>query len=257
MLKNMKIVKQNQIGFNIYELVMSGRFEGDQIKPGQFLNLAIPGRKDLILRRPISICNVDESLGQVTVIYKINGTGTEYLSKIPESTEISVLGPLGKGYGIESVTQKEKVLVVGGGIGVAPLYELVKKLFEKNVKVQCVLGFSSQKDTFYIEKFKRYSDVYVTTLDGSYGYKGNVMDIIEEYDLSGDWIFACGPEVLLRKIDYKYYKKKGEISLEERMACGIGACYGCVKKCKNGDRVRICTDGPSVPLGALTGRNQG
>lgn len=255
MLENMKIVRQKQIGFNIYELVMSGKFKSNRFNPGQFLNLAIPRRKDLVLRRPISICSVNESLNQITVIYKINGEGTEYLSEMKENTEISVLGPLGKGYNIDEITQKEKILVIGGGIGVAPLYELVKKLTEKNLKVKCIFGFSSQKDMFYIEKFRKYSDVHVATLDGSYGYKGNVVDIIEEYDLNGDWIFGCGPEILLQRIDEKYYEKKGEISLEERMACGIGACYGCVKKCGNKGGFRICTDGPVVPLGVLTSRN--
>ena len=203
-------------------------------KPGQFINIKIEG---LYLRRPISVC--DYADGEITIIYKIVGKGTEALSQMVAGQTLDVLVGLGNGYDISKV--QNSALLMGGGVGVPPLYNLAKKLIAKNKKVSVVLGFNTKDEIFYEDEFKAIgTKTIVTTVDGSYGEKGFVTGPISALDY--DYFFTCGPEPMLKAV-YKATKTSGQFSFEERMGCGFGACMGCTCKTLYGNK-RICKDGP-------------
>lgn len=229
----MKILSNDKIALETYELIID---IGDmQVNPGQFMHLK-SGRDDLILRRPISIANVEDN--KMSLVYKVVGEGTESISKFEVGGYVDALGPLGQGFKTDGF---ETVLIVGGGMGVAPLYQLAKELVSKNTKVTMVLGFGDKDMVYYKEKFEDLGEVYITTDNGSMGVKGNVSNVIE---LLGDYdaVFACGPLPLIGYLTKKYEDFENlYISLEERMACGIGACYACDTKDK---KHRVCHDGP-------------
>ena len=230
-ISDFKIIENRKIAKDVFKMILSG--DTDNItKPGQFINIAISG---LYLRRPISVCDYDE--GVVTIIYKVVGKGTEKLSEMFEGEVLhDVMTGLGNGFSVNN--NAKKPLLVGGGVGVPPLYALAKKL--KNPVV--VLGFNNSEDMFYAEEFRALSDrVYISTADGSFGEKGFVTDVISK--LNGyDYTYACGPEPMLRAL-YNAVSVPGEYSFEERMGCGFGACMGCSCKTKYGSK-RICKDGP-------------
>ena len=186
------------------------------------------------------------------MIYRAEGEGTKLLSQKDAGEQIEILGPLGTGFDIEEVAANETVLLVGGGIGVPPMYEMAKRLHAKGNKVIAVLGFASTCDVFYEEEFKAYADVHIATMDGSHGFKGNVVELINEKQLNFDWIYGCGPKVMLKAIDEEFGQtKKGYLSFEERMACGIGACYACVCQLNSGKMARVCKEGPVFKLGEV------
>ena len=218
-------------------------------KPGQFISMYTnDGTK--LLPRPISICEIDKDNCRLRVVYRVTGenTGTEQFSKLREGDTIPVIGPLGNGFPYEKAEGK-RVFLMGGGIGVPPILELAKQM--KCEKKQIVVGYRDAQ-TFLKEEFEQNGELYISTEDGSVGTKGNVMDAIRENALNADMIFACGPTPMLRAI--KAYAEENNIvcyiSLEERMACGIGACLACVCKSKEKDHhsnvhnKRICKDGP-------------
>ncbi len=201
--------------------------------PGQFVNIKIDG---LYLRRPISICDVDGDI--LTIIYKVVGKGTELLSKSCVGCELELLTGLGNGYDLTA--SGDRPLLLGGGVGVPPMYLLARKLIEKGCNVSVVLGFNKKEEIFYEEEFKALGcDTYVTTVDGSYGIKGFVTDGLPA---SYSYFYACGPMPMLKAV-YKACKGNGEFSFEERMGCGFGACMGCSCKTITGYK-RICKDGP-------------
>ncbi len=227
-----------------------------EAKAGQFIAL-YPKNESTLLPRPISICEIDEKREKLRIVYRIAGKGTREFSTYKEGEAVSVLGILGNGFPIEAGKEK-KIFLMGGGIGIPPMLELAKELSGGAEKagngktgVNIILGYRDAQ-LFLKEDLERYGNVYVATEDGSIGTKGNVMDVLRENGLQADVIFACGPMPMLRAV--KNYAKEQEIpayiSLEERMACGVGACLGCVCKTKNVDRhshvnnARICTDGP-------------
>ena len=245
--KPCKILSQECIGTDIYSMWLDAGEIGKNAVPGQFVSLySRNGGK--LLPRPISLCEIDKAEGKLRLVYRVTGkgTGTEEFSRLHAGVPIETMGPLGNGFPLEAVKGK-KVFLMGGGIGIPPMLETAKQLDAEKIMV---LGY---RDELLLNKeFEAYGDVYVATEDGSAGTKGNVMDAIRENDLEADAIFACGPAPMLRAIK-AYALEKGIpcwISMEERMACGVGACLACVCKSKDVDthshvhNKRVCKDGP-------------
>lgn len=246
--ENAVVHSQEQLADGIYSMWINTEAAKDA-KPGQFISMyTIDGSK--LLPRPISICEIDKENGRLRVVYRVTGpkTGTEEFSKLKAGDIIPVIGPLGNGFPYEKAEGK-KVFLMGGGIGVPPILELAKEMDCE--KKQIVVGYRDAQ-TFLKEEFEQNGELYISTEDGSVGTKGNVMDAIRENALEADMIYACGPTPMLRAIK-QYAEENGiecYISLEERMACGIGACLACVCKSKEKDahsnvnNKRICKDGP-------------
>ena len=202
--------------------------------PGRFVNLKLDG---LYLRRPISICDWDEN--SLTLIYKVVGTGTEQMTKLQPGAVIDTLMTLGNGY--DTAKSGSTPLLIGGGVGVPPMYGLAKRLAAEGKQVTVILGFNTKDEIFYEEEFKALGvTVHVATADGSYGTKGFVTDVMK--DLSYSYFFTCGPSPMFKAIE-KVAVTSGQYSFEERMGCGFGACMGCTCKTKYGNK-RICKDGP-------------
>lgn len=212
-------------------------------KAGQFLTLYSESAERL-LPRPISICEIDKEKGRLRLVFRIVGSGTKEFSQKKAGDTISVMGPLGNGFILEG----KKALLFGGGIGIPPMLELAKEL---QCNVQIVLGYRNNQ-LFLKDELEQYAKVYVSTEDGSIGAKGNVLDAVKRYELLGDIIYACGPKPMLRGIKMFAQENQipAQISMEEKMACGIGACLACVCTSKEIDghsyvnNKRICKDGP-------------
>lgn len=245
--ENAVVVSQEQIAEGIFSMWL--RTEASKsAKPGQFISMYTNDGSKL-LPRPISICEIKKEEGMLRVVYRVTGehTGTQQFSKTKAGDTIPVIGPLGNGFPLDKAEGK-KAFLMGGGIGVPPILELSKQL---SCEKQIVMGYRDAH-TFLKEQFEENGTVYISTEDGSVGTKGNVMDAIRENGLEADIIYACGPTPMLRAIK-NYAEERGiecYISLEERMACGIGACLACVCKSKEKDHhtnvnnKRICKDGP-------------
>ena len=227
------VEENRKIAKNVYKL----RLYGDNsaiTAPGQFVNLKIEG---CYLRRPLSVCDVVGE--ELTLLYKVVGRGTEILSRFPAGKKVDILTGLGNGFDL-SVNTKNPLLV-GGGVGVPPLYKLAKELLAKGAKPTVILGFNQAEEVFYAKEFEALGvQVVLMTADGSTGRKGFVTDAIG--DLSYDYFYTCGPEPMFRALE-KVVKGPGEYSFEERMGCGFGACMGCSCKTKYGAK-RICKEGP-------------
>ena len=227
------IIKNEKIAKDIYLLVLSGD-TSDITNPGQFVNIKLDGQ---YLRRPISICDYDDKT--LTLIYKVVGVGTEKMSQYEEGKELDILIALGNGF--NTGLSGNAPLLIGGGVGVPPMFNLCKKLIAEGKKPTVILGFNSREDVFFEEEFKELgADVKVTTADGSHGIKGFVTDAMKDVDY--DYFFTCGPEPMFKAIE-KVAETSGQYSFEERMGCGFGACMGCSCKTKYGNK-RICKDGP-------------
>lgn len=245
--ENLTVVSQEEIGKDIFSLWLQTDQMAQYARPGQFLSL-YTGNAGKLLPRPISICEIDKETSRIRLVYRVTGknTGTEAFSKMQPEDKIEALGPLGNGFPLEEAEGK-KVFLIGGGIGIPPILETAKQL---NAQKTAVLGY--RDELFLNEEFAKYADVYVATEDGSSGTKGNVLNAIQEKTLEADVIFACGPTPMLRAL--KEYAAANHItcwiSMEERMACGIGACLACVCKSKDIDahsqvhNKRVCKDGP-------------
>lgn len=240
-----KVMKQVEIAPHIFDMWLETGL-AKEAHPGQFVGV-YPKDKSTLLPRPISICEVNEAKTALRLVYRVAGQGTAEFSSYKEGEEVEVLGVLGNGFPLEAGKGK-KVFLMGGGIGIPPILQLAKELDGD----KCVLAGYRDNCLFLKEDLDKYAKVYVATEDGSEGTKGNVMDAIAENGLEADAIFACGPMPMLRAIK-KYAEEKGipaYISLEEHMACGVGACLGCVVKTKEVNHhshvhnARICTDGP-------------
>ena len=216
---------------SVYKMTLSG--DTTDIKCGQFVNIKLDG---LYLRRPISVCDCED--GVLTLVYKVVGKGTEQMSRMKDGT-LDILTGLGNGYDIS--LSGDKPLLLGGGVGVPPLYKLCKELIKEGKKPTVILGFNTESEIFYENEFKALgAEVKVTTADGSYGIKGFVTDAMKDTDYT--YIYTCGPEPMLKAV-YNASVTSGQFSFEERMGCGFGACMGCSCKTKYGNK-RICKDGP-------------
>jgi len=230
---NFTVTENISIAPSVYRI----RLEGDSsaiTKPGQFVNLKLDG---FYLRRPISVYDADAT--GVTLIYKVVGQGTSYMAKLKEGAKIDLLTGLGNGY--DTTVSGEAPLLLGGGVGVPPLYLLAKKLCAEEKKVTVILGFNTRSEIFCVEDFKQLgAKVIVTTVDGSCGIKGFVTDAMK--DISYSYFYTCGPEAMLRAV-YSASQTDGQFSFEERMGCGFGACMGCSCKTITGYK-RICKEGP-------------
>ncbi|MFR2881069.1 MAG: dihydroorotate dehydrogenase electron transfer subunit [Lachnospiraceae bacterium] len=243
------VIRQKEIGDGIFSMWIQTENIGKEAKPGQFVSLySKDGSK--LLPRPISLCEIDRENSRLRLVYRVTGakTGTEEFSRLKAGDTIPVIGPLGNGFSVEKAEGK-RAFLMGGGIGVPPILELAKQM--QCEKKQIVVGYRNAQ-TFLKEEFEAVGELYISTEDGSVGTKGNVMDAIREQRLEADIIYACGPTPMLRAIK-QYAEENGiecYISLEERMACGIGACLACVCKSKEKDahsnvnNKRICKDGP-------------
>ncbi|MCI9421812.1 MAG: dihydroorotate dehydrogenase electron transfer subunit [Dorea sp.] len=243
-----KVVSQESIADGIFSMWIETE-AAKCARCGQFLSM-YTNDSGRLLPRPISICEIDKENGRLRVVYRVTGenTGTEQFSRMKVGDKISVIGPLGNGFPVEEAKGK-KVFLMGGGIGVPPILELAKEI--ECEKKQIVAGYRDAQ-TFLKKEFEQNGELYISTEDGSVGTKGNVLDAIRENGLSADVIYACGPIPMLRAIKEYAAEKKivCYISLEERMACGIGACLGCVCRTSQRDHhtnvhnARICKDGP-------------
>lgn len=253
--QNMIVVNQTEIAKNIYELVLQGDLVQQMNEPGQFVHIKVAEGITPLLRRPISICNVDQDKNEFTMLYRAEGQGTKTLAKRKQGEIVDVLGPLGHGFPVEEAEAGQTALLVGGGIGVPPLYELSQRLVAKGVRVIHILGFQTKDVVFYEEKFAELGDTYVATVDGTHGTKGFVTDVIDAYGIDFDILYSCGPLAMLRALEGRYEEKKAYISLEERMGCGIGACFACVchlQEDPSGHSYKkVCSDGPVFPIGEV------
>ena len=213
--------------------------EGDTqyiTRSGQFINIELEGK---FLRRPISVADYDEHT--VTIIYKVVGRGTEQMRQMEAGKKLDILTGLGNGFSTDNGAQRP--LLVGGGVGVPPMYNLCKRLLAEGKQPQVIVGFNTASELFYLDEFKALGvDVYCSTADGSMGVKGFVTDVIREKALEFDYIYSCGPLPMLKAL-YDATDVAAEFSFEERMGCGFGACMGCSCKTKYGNK-RICKDGP-------------
>ena len=227
------IVSNVALTDSVYKMVLAGDTSAITA-PGQFVNIKLDG---LFLRRPISVCDYD---GQtLTIVYKVVGKGTEAMSAMVPGTKLDILTGLGNGY--NTSLSGEAPVLLGGGVGVPPMYNLAKKLLAEGKKVSVILGFNTKSEIFYEEEFKALGcDVTVTTVDGSYGVRGFVTTALEAMDYS--YFYTCGPEPMLKAV-HKASKTSGQMSFEERMGCGFGACMGCSCKTLTGYK-RICKEGP-------------
>ena len=219
----------------VYRMVL----EGDTqyiTRSGQFINIELEGK---FLRRPISVSDYDDTT--VTIIYKVVGSGTEQMKGMAAGQRLDILTGLGNGFSTDNGT--ERPLLVGGGVGVPPMYNLCKRLLAEGKRPVVIIGFNTKEELFYFEEFKALGvDIYCSTADGSFGTKGFVTDVIRNEGLSFDYLYTCGPLPMLKAL-YDATEVDGEYSFEERMGCGFGACMGCTCKTKYGNK-RICKDGP-------------
>jgi dihydroorotate dehydrogenase electron transfer subunit len=244
------VASQQQLATGIYDMWIDTTL-ASWAKAGQFISI-YPEDKSTLLPRPISICETDKANGRLRIVYRVAGKGTAEFSTYSKGHSIDILGTLGNGFPVDKAEGK-RVFLMGGGIGIPPMLELAKEI-QATVKaksVDVIVGYRNN-ELFLSDDLSKYGNVHIATEDGSVGTKGNVINAIEEQGLSGDIIFACGPMPMLRAIKAFAAGKNMEayISLEERMACGVGACLGCVVKTKEIDHhshvknARICTDGP-------------
>jgi len=228
-----KIKENTPLTSNVYKMLLEGD-TSDVKNCGQFVNIKLEG---LFLRRPISVCDCEGNI--LTIIYKVVGKGTEQMSKMGAGEELDVLTGLGNGY--DTSVSGDMPILLGGGVGVPPMYMLCKKLIGEGKRVSVVLGFNTAGEVFYENEFKALgADVTVTTVDGSYGTRGFVTDVMKNSDYS--YFYTCGPEPMLKAV-YNTSTTEGQFSFEERMGCGFGACMGCSCKTVTGYK-RICKEGP-------------
>ncbi len=251
--EQMLLVDQVQLAPGIFAMTLQGEMVRD-MKMGQFIHIRVPD-DSMILRRPISISELDKAKSHCRIIYRVEGQGTEVFSKMPNGHYLDVMGPLGKGFEIDFLKEGDHILIIGGGIGVPPLVEVAKQAAERGVKVTSVIGFANKEAVILEEELANYGQVHVTTDDGSYGKKGTVASVVEELTEEFAAIYSCGAPAMMNYVDQRFQDHPhAYISLEARMACGMGACYACVVKPKEAqehENKRVCKEGPVFATGSL------
>lgn len=225
----MELISNIKIAKNTYEMKLVSNLQS--VIPGQFVEISLPG---FFLRRPISICDFED--GIITLIYKVVGKGTKDMAGYKKGMELDVLGPFGNGYNIEAIP--DEVTLIGGGVGIPPLYLLARELKKQNKKINIILGFNTEDEIFFVEEFKKLKlDVKIATANGKAYEKGFVTDLFDYVE----YVCSCGPLLMLKAISKK--AANGQYSFEARMGCGFGACMGCSIETKNGMK-RVCKEGP-------------
>ena len=244
-----RVISQDCLATDIYSLVLEAGAVAVHAKAGQFVSLYSKDGSNL-LQRPISLCEINKEMGTIRLVYRVVGRGTKEFSHLKEGDSIDIMGPLGNGFNQKS----KRAILIGGGIGIPPMLELAKELkCEKSI----VLGF--RDETFLLNDMNKAGEVYIASEDGKTGVKGTVLDAIREYDVKGDIIYACGPTPMLKAVREYAFKNymEAQLSLEEKMACGIGACLACVCNSAEVDdhshvkNKRICKDGPVFDAGEV------
>ncbi|MDR1592095.1 MAG: dihydroorotate dehydrogenase electron transfer subunit [Prevotellaceae bacterium] len=229
------VISNDRLAPNVFKMVLLGDTHHISA-PGQFVNIELPGR---FLRRPISVCDYDAST--ITLVYKVVGAGTQQMSELPVATTLDMLTGLGNGF--DTSVSGEMPLLVGGGVGIPPLYALAKRLIDEGKRPQVALGFNTASEVFLYEDFRNLGiDAFLATVDGAAGCRGIITDAIVRHKLQYDYLYACGPLPMLKAL-YDVTAIDGQFSFEERMGCGFGGCMGCSCRTLNGYK-RICTEGP-------------
>ncbi|MGR6835670.1 dihydroorotate dehydrogenase electron transfer subunit [Syntrophomonas erecta] len=248
-IENGLVIRHNQISDDMYEIEFISPKIAPLCQPGQFIHVKPGVYNQPLLRRPLSLCDVDKKLGSITLLYKRVGEGTDMLTRVRTKDYLDVMGPLGQGFSLPG--SGKNVVLVGGGVGIAPLVYLARVLKEQHCQVKVFHGMENRRQLAAFEKFRAIGiDFLPATMDGSAGFKGLVTDLLWKKinPTEIDYVYTCGPEPMMAAVaDYcREYGLPGEVSLEEYMACGVGACLGCARKLKPEDEyyVKVCHDGP-------------
>ncbi|MHC5217404.1 dihydroorotate dehydrogenase electron transfer subunit [Enterococcus sp. LJL128] len=246
----MTITAQKQLAPRIFQMTLTGELVKEMGTPGQFLHIKVP-REDLLLRRPISINQINKEESSCTIIYRTEGDGTQYFSTMTVGEQLDVMGPLGNGFDLSDLKTGQRVYVVGGGIGIPPMYELSKQLKAKGVEVIHFLGYASKEVAYFQDEFMALGDTRFATDDGSFGIQGNVGNLLMTAleDEAPAAVFACGANGMLKTVAQLFSDNPNVfLSLEQRMACGMGACYACVCHVPDDETgtksVKVCDEGP-------------
>lgn len=242
------VISQQQLAGDLFELEFLAPKMAASCQPGQFLHVKTSAQHDPLLRRPISIYDVDKDAGTITLLYKVVGRGTQLMTGLKAKDSLDVMGPLGKSFSLPDHPQK--VLLVGGGVGIAPLMYLARRLKDMQCSVKVLYGTASSVELVASERFRKLGvELETATMDGTAGHQGLVTELLQQQSADAlDLIYTCGPEIMMAAVaDFaSVHNIWGECSLEEHMACGVGACLGCARKLKLEDDayVKVCKDGP-------------
>lgn len=253
----MTIQAQQQLAPRIFEMTLAGDLVQEMHTPGQFLHLLVP-RADLLLRRPISLNYIDQTNNTCRIIYRVEGDGTKVFSEMQAGDKLDVMGPLGNGFSLSEINAGDEVFIVGGGIGIPPLYQLSKSLLEIGAKPTHFLGYASKDVSYYQTEFEALGKTHFATDDGSFAFHGNVsgllLDAVKVKQPKA--VFACGANAMLKAVETIFSGHENvQLSLESRMACGMGACYACVCHVTGDETgtkyVKVCDDGPIFQAGKV------
>lgn len=252
--EQMTIVSIREVADRIYEMVLEGSLVNEISSPGQFVHIRVNDTYEPLLRRPISIASYERDSRRMTLLFRAEGRGTGLLALTPPGSAVNVLGPLGNGFSPDHSEPGSTALLIGGGIGVPPLYQLSKELTARGVQCIHVLGFQSASAVFYEKEFAALGGTRIVTADGTAGEQGFVTDSLRRDPAEFSVYYTCGPAPMLHAIQAAYPDKPGYLSFEQRMGCGIGACFACVCKTQDSDTrpyVKVCSDGPVFPAGVV------
>ncbi|MDG4478164.1 dihydroorotate dehydrogenase electron transfer subunit [Streptococcus parasuis] len=251
--EQMLLVEQVQLAPRIFSMILQGKMVSE-MRIGQFIHIRVPNDA-MLLRRPISISEIDYGRSQCRIIYRVEGLGTDVFSNMVAGDYLDVMGPLGNGFEIDFLKDGDPILIIGGGIGVPPLVEVAKQAAKRGAKVTSVVGFATKEAVILEEELAQYGSVHVTTDDGSHGIKGSVATVVEQLTNDFSAIYSCGAPGMMKYVDQRFQDHPhAYLSLEARMACGMGACYACVVKPKGGqvyENKRVCKEGPVFETGSL------